>query len=527
MKIAISLFLSLTLFSLQLKAQDTIRYKELLMSKRGDYVKVKSKSAVTGGKSKLSLRHGKWEAIDSQGNTLIEVHYKASKSAKFTRKHGNEVFYFPGTTDTILVRTYKKGSLVNQKGFNPGIFDYGGRIIHVYQHFTGFKIEDHEKTNNSPGTRVMFTGGSHGNLMKILNDSNYHLYEDKIGDSQLLTPARYSTKHAYNYISNPEFEKHPLLRSSHMSFTNQVPGWTIASESPDFFFQPNHAKSGNSYVGFRVFSLEKHIEYLQNKLVEPLKKDSSYCFTAFLKLSPGSKYASNAFGFLASEEPLHINTDELLSVEPSKRVQHQILNYKTRWMKVQCNYTAKGGEKYLVLGSFQNHKDLNLVDVGGDVYESYYYLEDVSLVPVSDSTECGCNFSRPEEEPDPETETTSFDTLKKGDKLILDDIHFENDKSELLGTSFKTLYTLLQALQDIPTMEIELSGHTSKIGGYEHNKSLSMRRAEAVKRFLTLNGIAQERIGTIGYGPDQPIADDETEEGQRQNRRVEFKVLKR
>ena len=54
---------------------------------------------------------------------------------------------------------------------------------------------------------------------------------------------------------------------------------------------------------------------------------------------------------------------------------------------------------------------------------------------------------------------------------------------------------------------------------------LSRKRAESVKQFLSSAGIDEGRIGTIGYGPDKPIADNETKEGQEKNRRIEFRLL--
>jgi OOP family OmpA-OmpF porin len=54
---------------------------------------------------------------------------------------------------------------------------------------------------------------------------------------------------------------------------------------------------------------------------------------------------------------------------------------------------------------------------------------------------------------------------------------------------------------------------------------LSRKRAIAVKEFLVSAGIDENRIGTVGYGPDKPIADNDTKEGQEKNRRIEFRLL--
>jgi OOP family OmpA-OmpF porin len=54
---------------------------------------------------------------------------------------------------------------------------------------------------------------------------------------------------------------------------------------------------------------------------------------------------------------------------------------------------------------------------------------------------------------------------------------------------------------------------------------LSRKRAEAVKDYLVSAGIDESRIGTVGYGPDKPIADNDTKEGTEKNRRIEFRLL--
>ena len=71
---------------------------------------------------------------------------------------------------------------------------------------------------------------------------------------------------------------------------------------------------------------------------------------------------------------------------------------------------------------------------------------------------------------------------------------------------------------------IEVEGHTDNVGKAEVNKKLSQKRADAVKDYLIKKGIEADRLSAIGYGSEQPIADNKTKEGRAQNRRVEFKI---
>jgi len=69
-----------------------------------------------------------------------------------------------------------------------------------------------------------------------------------------------------------------------------------------------------------------------------------------------------------------------------------------------------------------------------------------------------------------------------------------------------------------------VQGHTDNTGTREHNLELSQKRAGSVVAYLVEKGVEAGRLEAKGYGPDVPIADNATPEGQEQNRRVEFKI---
>ncbi|PCJ65212.1 MAG: hypothetical protein COA58_10135 [Bacteroidetes bacterium] len=510
--------------------QDTLFYNRLTAKRVGESIERPYKSRVTGAMDTVYLKHGKWLSFDSTGNILLEVNYKANKRKEIVRKNGLEIFYEPKTGDTLLIRNYKNGYVMEQLAMKSAILKVENTIYHIYKDFGSYTVAEYRYSYSGSVDFTTIWKSSLEDPNDILRDTNYLKLEERTGDPTLIQAASFSTKAEYNHVTNPEFEKHPQAYFSIMSFTNHISDWSAASISPDLYLSRSGALSGNSFVGIRVFSLRKDIEYIQNKLRQPLKKDSIYCFSTYLKLSAGSRYATNAFGFLLSQEKQNINTDQLLKIKPSKILNTQILNYKTKWMKVQCTYKAKGGEQYLTLGSFQNHKELQLIEVPGESPESYYYVDDVSLVPISKEEDCACNFSDNRKEAITMVDTPIYDSPYKkltiGEKLILDNIHFDNDKSQLLAESFTTLYEVLVFLQKNKNVQVEISGHTSSLGGYTRNQVLSQRRAGAVKKFLTNNGIKEDRIQIEGYGPDFLIASDDTEEGQKENRRVEFKILK-
>lgn len=104
---------------------------------------------------------------------------------------------------------------------------------------------------------------------------------------------------------------------------------------------------------------------------------------------------------------------------------------------------------------------------------------------------------------------------------------FTTGNSDIENEPAITLNTLAELLKAHPEVrKIELRGHASAEGSPSFNKSLSMKRARAVKKYLVSKGISPSRLKTVGAGESEPIADNDTEDGRKQNRRVEIRVLR-
>ena len=120
-------------------------------------------------------------------------------------------------------------------------------------------------------------------------------------------------------------------------------------------------------------------------------------------------------------------------------------------------------------------------------------------------------------------------TLKKidiGSNIVLRNIFFDYGKSSLSKASTMELDRLARILQENPTIQVEISGHTDYTGSDEFNQRLSEKRAAAVVNYLVNEkDIERSRLKAVGYGKKYPIASNETEEGRRKNRRTEFKII--
>ncbi len=128
---------------------------------------------------------------------------------------------------------------------------------------------------------------------------------------------------------------------------------------------------------------------------------------------------------------------------------------------------------------------------------------------------------------EPETKNGFEDEDGCPDQVIaeLAGIGFALDSSKIDEVSTPILEHAVEILQAHPTLVVEISGHTSAEGDANRNLMLSLARAEAVKAYLVKRGIAAARLQTVGHGADTPLADNQTEEGRRKNRRIEFRIM--
>jgi peptidoglycan-associated lipoprotein len=107
-----------------------------------------------------------------------------------------------------------------------------------------------------------------------------------------------------------------------------------------------------------------------------------------------------------------------------------------------------------------------------------------------------------------------------------DSVKFPVESSELSPEAKARLTEFAQKLKtDNKNVYLEIQGHTDKTGSPEVNRRLGEERAEAVRRFMNEQGVALNRMNTISYGPDSPVASNKTRAGRAQNRRVVVVVL--
>jgi outer membrane protein OmpA-like peptidoglycan-associated protein len=121
---------------------------------------------------------------------------------------------------------------------------------------------------------------------------------------------------------------------------------------------------------------------------------------------------------------------------------------------------------------------------------------------------------KPKPKPAPKVERT----------IILDDVLFDFDKSNVKPEAASILDRLVAFMNENKDKKVSLSGHTDNVGSEAYNQKLSERRVSSVQDYVVKKGVEGSRVSGQGFGESKPIADNKTREGRAKNRRVEIKV---
>ena len=272
----------------------------------------------------------------------------------------------------------------------------------------------------------------------------------------------------------------------------------------DYFgvsFGGKSPQSRDGYTGICVFissSYSTRSEYLQLQIKDSLIIGKIYHFEMYLNLSTKSHIAINKLGVFFSNTLVQQKTDNTCRFKPDI-ISYDYYENREDWGKFSGDYIAKGGERYLIIGNFYLRKYINtkVIDVGKPINDNdvYYFIDNVSL--------------------------TENKNLANG--IVLNNVNFKSGSKDLMESSFRELDKIVSVLIANSTYNIEIIGHTDKEGNDSDNLKLSQDRAQTVAAYLIEKGIDKLRITSSGKGSQQPIGDNEAEEGRLKNRRVEFK----
>ncbi|CAN5538847.1 OmpA family protein [soil metagenome] len=138
----------------------------------------------------------------------------------------------------------------------------------------------------------------------------------------------------------------------------------------------------------------------------------------------------------------------------------------------------------------------------------------------------GAYMDRQAAEIERDLENARIERIGEGIKITFDSgILFDIDSDELKSAAKENITNLSEILNKYEDTNILIEGHTDVTGPEDHNQKLSERRAASVADYAKSIGVDNNRITTVGYGENQPIADNDTDAGRRENRRVEVAIF--
>lgn len=337
------------------------------------------------------------------------------------------------------------------------------------------------------------------------------------------SPARAQKKNT-NLIPNPGFEEH---RGRGADIRTATPWKGVGTV--DYFLKPEKrdtsrykgARTGTAFAGLRFQSDYK--EYMYVKLLEPLQKGQVYHFKMYVRLLEASnvtvtiKQLGAYFSDREFKVGMTFDEEGLVDTTYSKGISGSL-----NWILIQGDYTAHGGESYVIIGNFRTKMKDDFVKKNKwslfEFKEAYYYIDDVSLRRRNMPAGAGKGAAK---EPPP----VYPEQFRAGDVVQIEKLRFENNSAELQKSSYSSLDALVNALNDHPFMEVQIVGHTDNDGNEAVNRKLSKDRAKAVYDYLMDQGVINP-MAYKGVGPADPLVPNDTEENKEKNRRVELVIIK-
>jgi len=369
----------------------------------------------------------------------------------------------------------------------------------------------------------------------------------------------------HNLIADSSFEMNSLMPLDYSMLGANTTWKSPSRGTPDLFCKcskkqakisrvnvPNNsmgeqeANTGKCYAGIFAVSHGNYKEYMQTSLQSSLQAGKEYVLTMYVSLSDYSPLAVDKIGvcFLKGEKKYE-HSQEITGLSPVYvNVDYEVGLDINGWHEITVMYKAKGGENTLLIGAFgikRLYKTDNNVppQISSPIWkkyqrDSYYYFDDISLhefIPEKiDTIEPPDNayFAKMKFDA-PDTVYVTPDTISKpavDEVIVLKNVLFETGSAVLSPVSYPELNTIAMYVLANSNNKIEIYGHTDNQGDEEKNLKLSLDRAKAVANFMMVRGVTPSNVKYEGFGSKKPIDTNNTDEGRKRNRRVEF-ILKR
>jgi OOP family OmpA-OmpF porin len=255
--------------------------------------------------------------------------------------------------------------------------------------------------------------------------------------------------------------------------------------------------------------LETALRHIQSELIGRSGK------TAIVVLSDGLQFDTSTVYFAAKE---------LIESYPGQICIHTVLFGNESNGYANLNKLSQMTD----CGSHRSASLINDLELMGDFVDEVFY----GIPPVDDTSD---DDGKPEMKdsdgdgvPDAKDECANTPAGAKVDERgcwVIQNIIFELNKSDILPEFHSTLDEVVTVLKNNSTIKIRIDGHTCSRGTEAYNQALSLRRANAVRSYLTDHGIDAARLTSKGFGESKPILPNDSEANRSKNRRVELTVV--
>ena len=285
---------------------------------------------------------------------------------------------------------------------------------------------------------------------------------------------------------------------------------------------------GEAYAGVVLHSASKpsYREYLTTKMTRDLVAGEWVCVSWWVMAADGGRLVTDRMGAALTEKvPKGKGEGLLKDISPAvDNPPLHMLSDRYSWILLSDAYQARGGERWLTLGSFAGPEETRVLEradaTGETSMWSYVYVDAAEVRPVHSPEECTClNRTYAAEATDPPWQVF----LKE--RVTLSSVLFAFDSSALDADAIAQLDQIAHTMRTNRFIVMEVNGHTDIVGPDGYNLALSERRARAVMVHLARAGVDPNRLKLSYHGSRLPTADNATADGRRQNRRVEFELL--
>ena len=302
------------------------------------------------------------------------------------------------------------------------------------------------------------------------------------------------------------------------------------------------AKSGSGFTGIFCYRINPNRrinnirEFIETPLISNLEKDSLYTVKISLYLDEESNISIKNFGiFFSNQQCQYLKEFKSFKIKPQVAFNSVFISDSSKWTTLEAVYKAGGFEKYICIGNFlpdkstsckkiipiRNKRKMEKWNLAKNELASYYYIDDVIIEKIP------CLKTGSLIGPDTAETVFNLENIKPDSAIILKNVIFEFNQSDLLPQSYTELIRLFNFMYTYPEIRVKLEGHTDNIGEFDFNLNLSNERVRSVADYLINKGIDPSRIECKGYSYSYPLESNETEEGRSVNRRVTFTIIQK